>query len=169
DALVDAGAGAGINRGWSLRIDCDREDIGVFVHAAIEHVPALSAVSGLVGQTPGSGVDHVRVLRVNCERLNVMDVVRRDAGKFLAAIIATVNAIERAGDDHIRIRRGDGQRTNRFPFHILQRRPAAATVFGAEQFAVLTVDAPGGNVDDAESAGRKTDGAKTEPAVSATV
>ena len=98
-----------------------------------------------------------------------MDVVRRDAGKFLAAIIATVNAIERAGDDHLRIRRGDGQRTNRFPLHILQRRPAAATIFGAEQFAVLTVYAPGGNVDDAGIGWMKIDVVKNVLAAFANV
>src|SRR6185312_83381 len=86
-ALVNAGAGAGVNRGRSLRIDCDREDVGIFIHALGELGPALAAVAGLEGQAPGSGINDVGIFRINSERLNVVNLLGRDASPVASAVV----------------------------------------------------------------------------------
>jgi len=69
-ALVDAAACAKEDRPGPDGIDDDRKDVGVFNDALFDVLPVLAAVRGLPGQMPGSGIDDVRVRRVDGKRLD---------------------------------------------------------------------------------------------------
>src|SRR5581483_11902305 len=90
-ALVNAGAGAGVNHLGLMGIDDDGEDVGVVNHALVDGMPGAAAVRGLPRQVPGAGVNDVRILGVDGDRFDVLNVGvigRRDELPALACVLA---------------------------------------------------------------------------------
>src|SRR5690348_8239631 len=67
-ALVNAGAGAGINNLRLFGINDYRENIGVVDDSILDVVPRTASVGSLPRQMPGSGVDRFRIVRINGNR-----------------------------------------------------------------------------------------------------
>src|SRR5438045_7987251 len=72
-ALINTGAGAGVNDVWLFGIDDDGENVGVIDDAVLDIVPALAAIAGLPRQMPGTGINHIGVGGINLDRLNIPD------------------------------------------------------------------------------------------------
>jgi hypothetical protein len=121
-------------------VDDDRKHVGVVDHALINMLPVGAAVGSLPGQVPGSGIDGVGILGIDRDRFNILDVggVRgRQALPGIAAIVAAIDAIERAGDHYVGITLVHGQGADRFAVHRGQRLPVWPPSTGAEDFADL--------------------------------
>ena len=105
-AFINTGAGAGINDIWPLGINDDREHIGVVDNAALDVVPALTAVTGLPRQVPRTRVHNVGIRGIDGDGFNVLDLaagVWRDPLPGLAPIARPVNAIKRPRNQDVRI------------------------------------------------------------------
>ena len=98
-ALVDARACAGKNvRGIGV-VDDDRKHIGIVDHALVDVLPVGAAIGSLPREVPRAGVHDVGILRVNRDRLDVLDfgmACGRHALPIVAAVVAAEYAIERA-------------------------------------------------------------------------
>src|SRR5207248_8905049 len=88
-ASVDAGARACIHVRRALRIDDDREDIGIVDDALVHVCPGFTAVGGLPGKMPGPGVNNIRIQRVDGYGLKILQI-RVMVGSDLLPAIATI-------------------------------------------------------------------------------
>ena len=65
DALVNTGAGAQVDRRGLLRINDQRENIGIVDDSVLNLMPVVSAILGLPGKMPCAGINHIRILRID--------------------------------------------------------------------------------------------------------
>ena len=121
-----------------IGIDDDGEHIGVVDDASLDVLPVLAAVGGLPGQMPCAGVDHVRVRRINGQRLDLMNFPaarRADLGPCCAAIAAAEDAFERSRKQDSGVRRCLHECANRLPAQPLDFAPAPPAVVADPQSA----------------------------------
>src|SRR5436305_11282236 len=69
-ALINTGAGAGVNDVWLFGIDDDGENVGVIDDAVLDIVPALAAIAGLPRQIPGTGINYIVIGGIMRDILN---------------------------------------------------------------------------------------------------
>ena len=149
-ALVDSGAGAGVNHRRIGGVHDDREHIGVVDHALVDAMPVGAAVVRLPGQVPGAGINHVGILGIDGDRFDVLEfglAGRRNLLPAIAAVLALENAIQRARYQDVGIAGKDGHGAHRFSMHARQGFPVVAAIMRAIHVAgLLILDAPGGNI-----------------------
>jgi hypothetical protein len=81
-AAIDTdGPGAGIDRRPIGRMDQDRPDIGLGI-GQLQPLPALAAIGAAIGSLAGAEIDHVEVVRVDCDRVHVDPVRQRIAQRL---------------------------------------------------------------------------------------
>ena len=105
-AFINTGAGTSVNDIWPLGINDDREHIGVVDNAALDVVPALTAIAGLPRQVPRTRVHNVGIRGIDCNGFNVLDLAAgfwRDPLPGLAPIARPVNAIKRSRNQDVGI------------------------------------------------------------------
>src|SRR5260370_8697669 len=97
--LVNSRAGADVNGLRIILINDDGKHIRVVNHAVLDDLPVGSAVAGLPGQVPSSGIDDVRVWGINGHRLKVLHFVivrRSNLGPAISATFPPLDPFQRA-------------------------------------------------------------------------
>ena len=125
-ALINTGASAQIDVIRLRTIHDDREDVGIIGDSVVDRMPVLPAIGRLPRQVPGSGINSIRIFRINGDRLDVLDlcVIRwRHAMPIVAAIIGAEHTVERADHDDVFIRRRNRHCTDAFVVREGKRRP----------------------------------------------
>src|SRR5581483_3232319 len=64
-ALINTGAGAGVNHDRIGAVHDDRKDVGIVDDAVVDRSPGSAAVVGFPRQVPGTGVDDIGGTGVN--------------------------------------------------------------------------------------------------------
>src|ERR1700680_135498 len=95
---------------------------------------------------PGSGVHHIRILWIDCDGFNVLDigvVRRRNPIPMAATILAAVNTIQSASHQDLRIGSSNCHGSHGLATHSGYGFPILASVASAENIAcILVLHAP---------------------------
>ena len=144
------GASAGVEQPRIARVEDYGEHVGIVDHAFFDGRPGKAAIHGLPRQVPGAGVDDLGVVRIDGQRLDVLELGmsrRRDPLPRLACIAAAEHAIEGARDQDLGIRCRQRERAHRLAVYAREHVPGAAAVIAAKNVAAVGLDAPRGGVD----------------------
>src|ERR1700730_12315421 len=94
-AVINTGAGSGVDIFGIGRIDHDAHDVGIIDHAGFNREPVFAAVGSFPRQVVGSGVNSVFVARIESDRVKIAKIfVLRwgDQGPVCAVVSRAVNA-----------------------------------------------------------------------------
>ena len=142
---IDARAGGRVNGARRAPIERDREDVGIVDHARVDEPPGLAAVERLPRQMPGADIGDLGVHGIDRDGLDIAQLRMaggREASPRIAAIVGAEDARDRAGHENIGVRRGDGQRSDRFPGDAPEQFEAPAVVLAAGDTAALPLYFP---------------------------
>ena len=100
-AAIYPRTGAGVDHIGDGGIDDDREHIRIIDEPLLDVVPIGAAIGGLPGQVPGAGINGVRILGIDGDGLDFMQVgaaFGSDPVPGLAAVFAAEDSLEGACD-----------------------------------------------------------------------
>ncbi len=127
------------------RIDDDRKHIRVLDNPILDIFPVLPTISRLPRQMPRSCINNLRVIRVDRQRLNLVDLSasrRADQRPVRAFVETPIHPTQRSRHDLMRIGKRPRHRTYRLTTHLRLLIPGLAAILANEQAAIRLVDLP---------------------------
>ncbi len=122
-----------------LRVYDDRKDVRIINDAFFNIAPGRAAVGGLPWQMPRSGIDHVRVSRIDRDRLHLFDfgtALGTDLFPVHAVINAEKNSPQRSGNQFLIVGGRTRQRPNRLAAHFRLAIPVLSVIVADENPAI---------------------------------
>ena len=147
-AVINAGAGGGVNVIRIRRINDDAHHVGVINHALHNREPVLAAIGGLPGKVIRAGVHDIVVFHVESDGVKILQVgmiVGRNFCPACAFVRRAINAGQRTGEKQFRIRWRLREGANGF---VRQANdvPGMAGVIAAIDAAAVRIQRPGAGV-----------------------